>query len=207
MRPLSRDKSQATLTCACRKSYGKRIPVPETNWEFAASSKDPSTGKETIKPSSKDLYLHEGIQTVVNIYEFIYPAKNPLVLGLGFAVTRDLISFLRYESKDATSKPNPLASSKKSTGIDHAYAWGRSQSGRYLRDFVYHGFNEDESHSKSFRRHRAPCRGRRPPVFELRVRPPGYLFAAAHQSTRSRAFPARLQRHQRCSHGPARWNS
>ena len=52
-----------------------------------------------------------------HIYEFIYPAKNPLVLGLGFAVTRDLISFLRYESKDAAGKPNPLASSKKSTGI------------------------------------------------------------------------------------------
>ena len=144
----SRDKSQATLTVR-EKSYGKRIPVPETNWEFAASSKDPSTGKETIKPSSKDLYLHEGFKPG-HIYEFIYPAKNPLVLGLGFAVTRDLISFLRYESKDAIGKPNPLASSKKSTGIDHAYAWGRSQSGRYLRDFVYHGFNEDESHRKVF---------------------------------------------------------
>jgi len=31
-----------------------------------------------------------------------------------------------------------------------AYAWGRSQSGRFLRDFVYHGFNEDESHRKAF---------------------------------------------------------
>ena len=148
MKPLHADKSRATLTVR-EKSYGKRIPVPETNWEFAASSKDPSTGKETIKPSSKDLYLHEGFKPG-HIYEFIYPAKNPLVLGLGFAVTRDLISFLRYESKDAIGKPNPLASSKKSTGIDHAYAWGRSQSGRYLRDFVYHGFNEDESHRKVF---------------------------------------------------------
>ena len=144
----SRDKSRATLTVR-EKSYGKRIPVPETSWEFAASSKDPSTGKETIKPSSKDLYLHEGFKPG-HIYEFIYPAKNPLVLGLGFAVTRDLISFLRYETKDAIGKPNPLASSKQSTGIGHAYAWGRSQSGRYLRDFVYHGFNEDESHRKVF---------------------------------------------------------
>jgi Alpha/beta hydrolase domain len=144
----SRDKSRATLTVR-EKSYGKRIPVPETSWEFAASSKDPSTGKETIKPSSKDLYLHEGFKPG-HIYEFIYPAKNPLVLGLGFAVTRDLISFLRYETKDAIGNPNPLASSKQSTGIDHAYAWGRSQSGRYLRDFVYHGFNEDESQRKVF---------------------------------------------------------
>jgi hypothetical protein len=35
-------------------------------------------------------------------------------------------------------------------GITHAYAWGRSQSGRYLRDFLYHGFNEDEFHRKVF---------------------------------------------------------
>src|SRR4029453_2030041 len=40
-----RDKSQATLTVR-EKSYGKRIPVPETSWEFATSSNDPSTGKE-----------------------------------------------------------------------------------------------------------------------------------------------------------------
>jgi len=144
----SRDKSRATLTVR-EKSYGKRIFVPETNWEFAASAKDPSTGKETIRPSSKDLYLHGGFKPG-HIYEFIYPAKNPLVLGLGFAVTRDLVSFLRYASKDRAGKLNPIMAHKKSIGITHAYAWGRSQSGRYLRDFVYHGFNEDESHRKIF---------------------------------------------------------
>jgi hypothetical protein len=65
-------------------------------------------------------------------------------------VARDLISFLRYASKDRAGKFNPLAAGKKSTGISHAYAWGRSQSGRYLRDLVYHGFNEDEFHRKVF---------------------------------------------------------
>ncbi|MGH7871875.1 MAG: alpha/beta hydrolase domain-containing protein, partial [Candidatus Binatia bacterium] len=35
-------------------------------------------------------------------------------------------------------------------GVTHAYAWGRSQSGRYLRDFIYHGFNEDEAGRKVF---------------------------------------------------------
>ena len=79
------------------------------------------------------------------------PAKNPLVLGLGFAVVRDLVSFLRFESKDRAGKANPSSARGKQepTGITHAYAWGRSQSGRYLRDFVYHGFNEDESAEKS----------------------------------------------------------
>ena len=144
----SRDKSRATLTVR-EKSYGKRIPVPASEWEFAASVKDPRSGKEVIKASSTDLYLHRGFKPG-HIYEFIYPAKNPLVLGLGFAVARDFVSFLRFETKDRAGKANPLAPAKKTASITHAYAWGRSQSGRYLRDFVYHGFNEDEQHRKVF---------------------------------------------------------
>jgi hypothetical protein len=144
----SHDKSQASLTVR-EKSYAKRIPVPPSEWQFAACTKDPGSGKETIKASLKDLYLHSAFKPG-HIYELIYPAKNPLVLGLGFAVARDLISFLRYQAKDTAGKPNPLAHGKKKTGIKNAYAWGRSQSGRYLRDLVYHGFNEDEARRKVF---------------------------------------------------------
>jgi alpha/beta hydrolase family protein len=149
----SRDKSKASLTVR-EKSYGKRIPVPQSDWEFAKSEKDAQVRKEKITPSVTDLYLHNAYRPG-HIYEFIYPAKNPLVLGLGFAVVRDLVSFLRFESKDRAGKLNPLFSPR--TGgrhrwgiITHAYAWGRSQSGRYLRDFVYHGFNEDEFGRKVF---------------------------------------------------------
>ena len=163
------DKSQATLTVR-EKSYGERILVPASEWEFAARVKDPRSGNEVITPSATDLYLRAGFKPG-HIYEFIYPAKNPLVLGLGFAAVRDLVSFLRFESKDQTGKPNPLIPnlkiSTRSGGsifslsprpggryrgghITHAYAWGRSQSGRYLRDFIYHGFNQDESGRKVF---------------------------------------------------------
>lgn len=144
----SRDKSQATLTLR-EKSFGERVPVPPTHWEFAVSVKDPRTGKEAVKPSARDLYVHDGFKPGY-IYEFIYPAKNPLVLGLGFAVVRDLVSFLRYENADSTGDPNPLAIGKKATAIRYAYAWGRSQSGRFLRDFIYHGFNADEARRKVF---------------------------------------------------------
>ena len=144
----SRDKSQATLTVR-EKSYGIRIPLSASEWQFASCVKDDRRGKEVIRPSTRDLYLRSGFKPG-HIYEFIYPAKNPLVLGLGFAVARDLVSFLRFESKDASGRPNPIASGKKIGGISRAYAWGRSQSGRYLRDFVYHGFNQDESHRKVF---------------------------------------------------------
>jgi hypothetical protein len=144
----SRDKSRASLTMR-EKSYGRRIAVPQSEWEFAAAVKDPQTGKERVKPSATDLYLRQGFKPG-HIYEFIYRAKNPLVLGLGFAVVRDLVSFLRYKTNDTAGKPNPLATGKQAIVIKAAYAWGRSQSGRYLRDFVYHGFNEDEAHRRVF---------------------------------------------------------
>jgi hypothetical protein len=144
----SGDKSQASLTVR-EKSYGTRIPVPISEWEFASCVKDSRTSKEAIKPSSKELYVRSGFKPG-HIYEFIYPAKNPLVLGLGFAVVRDLISFLRYQSKDAAGRANPLVTGNRAVEIQYAYGWGRSQSGRFLRDFVYHGFNEDESRRKVF---------------------------------------------------------
>ena len=74
------------------------------------------------------------------IYEFIYTAKDPKVMGLGFATTRDVVSFLRNESADAAGTANPLAGR-----IDRAIGFGASQSGRYLHDYLYLGFNADEA--------------------------------------------------------------
>lgn len=139
------DKSQASLTVR-EKSYGERSPVGQADWQYASLEKDPTTGKAEVKTSAKHLYLRSGFKPG-HIYEFIYPAKNPLVLGLGFAGVRDLISYLRYEAEDGEGNANPLA---PAAAVRAAYAWGRSQSGRFLRDFVYHGFNEDEAHRKVF---------------------------------------------------------
>ncbi len=79
------------------------------------------------------------------LYEFHYPAKDPRVLGIGLAATRDLISFLRYETTDAKGTANPAR-----PGVRHALAFGISQSGRFLRDYVKDGFNQDESTRKVF---------------------------------------------------------
>ena len=74
------------------------------------------------------------------IYEFIYTAREPKVMGLGFAATRDIVSFLRNESADAAGTANPLMGR-----IDRAIGFGASQSGRYLHDYLYLGFNADEA--------------------------------------------------------------
>jgi hypothetical protein len=72
------------------------------------------------------------------IYELTYTARDPLVLGMGLAAFRDVTAFLRREGGEA----NPLAQNGRSS-ISMANTLGVSQSGRFLRDYLYLGFNED----------------------------------------------------------------
>lgn len=72
------------------------------------------------------------------LYEVTYTARDPAVLGLGFAATRDVTAFLRHEGGSA----NPLAAGGRSS-VRRAIGFGVSQSGRFLRDFLWLGFNED----------------------------------------------------------------
>ncbi len=72
------------------------------------------------------------------LYEVTYTAADPVVLGMGYAATRDVVSFLRRDGSAA----NPLAVQGRPM-VSRAIGFGVSQSGRYLRDFLYLGFNED----------------------------------------------------------------
>jgi hypothetical protein len=75
------------------------------------------------------------------IYQLVYQAENPYVGGVGFASVRDLISYLRHETSDRVGNANPAR--PNGISIAAAYAWGRSQSGRFLKNLIYEGFNED----------------------------------------------------------------
>jgi len=77
------------------------------------------------------------------LYQFSYRARNPPVAGIGYAATRDWIGFLRYQQRDATGAANPLGPDGRHK-IAVAIAHGTSQSGRFLRDMLYRGFNETE---------------------------------------------------------------
>ena len=117
-----------------------KIPIASNRWAFGECP----TGKTSFEPSTFDICYFDGFQAN-KLYELIYPAKNPIVMGLGHATTRDFGSFLRYQTQDDAGNPNPLG-----PGITRVYATGASQTGGYLRDFMYLGFNEDESHRKVF---------------------------------------------------------
>jgi hypothetical protein len=75
------------------------------------------------------------------LYEITYRGAKPKVLGLGFAATRDVISFLRYDKGGLAATGGP---------ITHALAIGFSQAGRYLRNHISEGFNRDEQGRRVF---------------------------------------------------------
>jgi Alpha/beta hydrolase domain len=126
--------------------------IPASNWKYVDNRHVTVT-----RPASMDAGA---------IYSFVYPAKEPVVMGIGFAAVRDLISFLRFDSADRQGTPNPLNDLKQApcaikpangqcpgnptTNIDLAIGEGISQSGRFVRDFLWQGFNDDVRGHKVF---------------------------------------------------------
>ena len=74
------------------------------------------------------------------VYRVLYETSHAPLVGLGLLATRDIGAWLRYGAVDADGTANPLAGA-----IGRAYAYGRSQSGRFLRQMLYLGLNRDES--------------------------------------------------------------
>jgi len=84
------------------------------------------------------------------IYDIFYNATDPIVSGVGLAVPRDLVSFLRKDPGDGAARINPLVGADGRSVVTHAYAYGISQSGRYLRTFLWQGFNRDVDGDRVF---------------------------------------------------------
>ena len=87
------------------------------------------------------VYLTGGFQPS-KIYEVVYKAQDPPVAGVGAAAVRDAVSHLKFGSADSLSMP--------AGSIKRAIGFGISQSGRFLRTYLYYGFNEDEQNRKVF---------------------------------------------------------
>jgi Alpha/beta hydrolase domain len=103
-----------------------RVTVPTSVWSYVNNL--------TVRINRADPFLAPYDQGAA--FEFVYPAKDPIVLALGFAATRDLMSFLKHD----TSMQNPVRNV-----IQWALGRGDSESGRYLKGLLYWGFNADEN--------------------------------------------------------------
>src|SRR5262252_412928 len=147
---VSLDPREASLTRR-RYPYDEKIPVPPEHWCFArvegGIGLDNQGAEQAVIPSDTHIHIPAGFEPGW-IYELVYTGRDPLVLGLGHAGVRDFVSFLRYSAEDAAGRVNPLR--ERGGSIEKAYAWGRSQTGRCLRDFVYRGFNADAAGRKVF---------------------------------------------------------
>jgi len=136
-------KAQAQLYMVASDSpqpSGPEMPrgaqVSDEDWAFADCPDGwPGT------PSASHICLKNGFLNNRN-YHLLYHATHSPVMGLGYATTRDFVSFLRNEKKDDAGNPNPIA------GLKYTLCQGISSSGMYLRDFLYQGFNVDESERK-----------------------------------------------------------
>lgn len=101
----------------------------------------PGLGFRYLSPMEIEIIRPEDLDAGA-IYEFIYPATGAVPAGLGFAATSDLVSFLRGSPGHAAASPLD--------GVRATVALGISQSGRFLRDFIYQGFNADETGARVF---------------------------------------------------------
>ena len=123
------DSAEYKLTVRDTVLGGRRV-IPRGEWRFARF-----VDGQAI-PDPTHIYFKGGFEPG-KIYEVVYRAQNPAVVGLGLAATRDLASYFKYERNDLAS-------------VKRALAFGISQSGRYLRHFVYQGFNADEKDRQVF---------------------------------------------------------
>ncbi len=122
------DLKDPSLRLTVRDSVeGARQEVPRGAWDFADSGT--LRAKNGFEPG--------------RIYELVYRSKDPILVGLGPAGARDLISFFKYGG------PNTLLADQRRY-TKQAMGFGSSQSGRFLRTFLYYGFNRDEKNRKVF---------------------------------------------------------
>ena len=125
----------------------KAYPVLDPNGaENVMTVRDEPTARGEVVARSRWRFVDGGTVALDGgfdpgrIYDVVYRTADPRVVGLGLSGTRDLVSFIKNDASDQ----NPAR------GVKLAVGWGVSQSGRFLRHFLYQGFNEDEQGRRVF---------------------------------------------------------
>jgi hypothetical protein len=118
----------AVLTEQDHEDAPERV-IPRDRWSFARVE----NGR--VVPDASHVYQGSGFLPG-KVYQVIYTTTGAPIAGCGLLATRDLAAFLKY---GAAAEGNPCAGD-----IEYTYSFGVSQSGRFLRHFLYLGLNEDE---------------------------------------------------------------
>src|SRR2546423_971540 len=120
--PASLDTTKATLVSRDHETMEGvvtgEVAIPSSDWKFCGGGTFAAPLPLTALPVK--ICLKDGFN-VNKLYQVVYTAKDPYVLGVGFAAWRDVGSFFKNAPK---SEGNPLGDS-----ITWSIARGVSQSG------------------------------------------------------------------------------
>ena len=113
---------------------GPKTQIPAKDWAWADCTTTPFPGT----PDPTHICLKNGFNPDL-LYQMVFTAKDPLVLGVGYAVTRDIITFFHHGKTDTEGTANPIAGA-----VSNVISIGSSQSGAFIRSGIHLGYNEGE---------------------------------------------------------------
>lgn len=139
-KPVSLDTTQARLVSRggenMRGDVVDEVTIAPTDWAWArCDATHPFPGL----PDPTQICLRNGFDPA-RLYQVVFTAADPYVLGIGFAAWRDVGAFFRKAAADDSGSPNPIAGA-----VTHSITRGVSQSGNFLRGWLHLGFNQDEA--------------------------------------------------------------
>ena len=135
--PVPKLAESSTLSVRARQTHPRKL-LPRDRWSFGC------VPRGAHAPSSTHLYVVDGFEPGL-LYELIYKARDPRVVGLGLAGIRDAISFFRFFEADDYAIANPLWGA-----TDNALVFGISQSGRVIQHMIYQALHIDEARRMVF---------------------------------------------------------
>jgi hypothetical protein len=139
-KPATLDTTKATLETHAGETIDGKVSgarkVASGDWAWArCTAENPFPGT----PDATQICVKGGFDPAL-LYQVVFTAQDPYVLGIGFAAFRDVASFFRTAEKDSVGTVNPVARQ-----VSWIISRGRSQSGRFVRAFLHLGFNQDEA--------------------------------------------------------------
>ena len=138
-KPSTLDTSQSKMVSRVAESTRGEVigetPIPAEDWSWGrCDSSNPFPGV----PDPTQICLRNGFD-ISKLYQVVFPSQDAYVLGIGFAAWRDVGFFFKNSKVDDFGTPNPIAGL-----VTHSIGRGVSQSGNFLRGWLYLGFNQNE---------------------------------------------------------------